>query len=64
MCELLKKRNIILVIENKNFFYFDLYKLFSVLRDRVLYLFDIFNCIVKKKYFIIIVVLVFLYGYS
>lgn len=52
MCKLSKKRNTILATENKNLLHFDSHKLSSVLKDRAPYLFDILNCIVKKKHFI------------
>lgn len=42
--ELSKKRNTILVTENKNLLHFDSHKLSSVLKDRAPYLFDILNC--------------------
>lgn len=64
MCELSKKRNTILATENNNLLRFDSHKLSSVLKDRGPYLFDILNCIVKKKHFITTAASVLLYGHS
>lgn len=49
---------------SKNLLHFDSHKLSSVLKDRAPYLFDILNCIVKKKHFITTAASVLLYGHS